>query len=80
MATTAGLEGSWMMSERVEEGWLIEMIGSNLWWTGTCWTANADEAVRFCRKRDAEQAAKAWGLKNAWTSDHMWIPKRGVSE
>lgn len=62
-----------------EFAWLIEADGS--YWNGKYpdkrgFTTNVDEAVRFCRRQDAD-AVKWWILEN-WafalkTTEHGWI-------
>jgi hypothetical protein len=67
----------------VDEGaWLVELpyAAGPRWWTGARewadasdkWTADANCAVRFSRKQDAEAVAKGLGGKS-FASEHMWI-------
>lgn len=63
-----------------ETGWLIEKNGVNIWWTGTCWTADSWQAIRFARQCDAEKAAKAFGLTDYWAGEHTWIGREHQDE
>lgn len=45
----------------MERGWLIEKLGDHVWWTGSHmapWSHNADNAVRFSRREDAQRVLK----------------------
>ena len=47
---------------KTELGWLIELqLPGRMavdWWAGSSWTPEAFDAIRFCRKADAEKALK----------------------
>lgn len=68
---------------RSETGWLIEQVigGRAVWWRaraecGRLWTVDANEAVRFSRKLDAERVIMARVdpfMSGAFATDHMWI-------
>jgi hypothetical protein len=79
--------------ERQAQGpaaWLIEHNDYRLghrWWRGSlepdwgveCWTMNANEAIRFSRKRDAEQAIIAFKITGfAKATEHVWIDAASV--
>ncbi len=65
-----------------ETGWLIErqLGGRAIWWraTPTCgrtWTTDANEAVRFARKEDAQKVMFTWSdpfFRGAIATEHMW--------
>lgn len=69
-----------------ESAWLIEnTIGScAVWWRATpscgrTFTTDANEAVRFPRKQDAEKVIRALAhsdpfMRGAKATDHMWCP------
>jgi len=46
-----------------ETGWLIEKDNIE-WWTGSGWTQDSYEAVRFARKEDAERVI--FGFPAIW--------------
>jgi len=69
----------------METAWLIEMPlksvgGPPVWWTGRYtghmtdpWTLDSLQAVRFCRKQDAEAVmAGTIRLKEAVATEHIW--------
>lgn len=74
----------------VESGWLIEIVmGGRAWWwmadngCGRQWTTDANEAIRFARKLDAERLIQRLGstrvdFRGAYATDHMWIPSGAV--
>lgn len=66
-----------------EQGWLIEQKfnGRGVWWRGILdsgrdWTTDANEAVRFARKIDAERVLRSGVMgvfwKGAAATDHLW--------
>ncbi|MGL4445714.1 MAG: hypothetical protein ACRCU1_18970 [Alsobacter sp.] len=63
----------------IESGWLIEIPGDHqrpLWWTGGGWTADADSAVRYARKVDAERVILHSGHEGAEAVEHQWVPAK----
>lgn len=63
-----------------ETGWMIELAGSQLWWTGRgvgeCGWGTAQEGIRFARKADGENVLAAFppDLRARCTvTDHMWV-------
>lgn len=79
-----------------EQGWLIEFPGPL--WLGYGWTGGkvstrglklvgADEAIRFCRKQDAEQMLEALragfpsgNYDRAIVTEHGWYPPRAAAK
>ena len=73
------------MVKSVETGWLIErqVAGRAVWWRGRegyDWTVESCEAVRFCRRQDAEAVVASvrsglrwWDDVEVTVTDHMWI-------
>lgn len=62
-----------------EAGWLVERQGLTgpLYWSGTVFTGDAGEALRFSRRVDAERAIERLSLSNAVAAEHMWpAPRR----
>jgi hypothetical protein len=67
----------------MKTGWLIEVFDYRerpLWWTASCWSGNefsydANEAVRFCRREDAERviAGKGWKPEKYRATEHRWL-------
>jgi hypothetical protein len=58
-----------------ETGWLIQKDNIE-WWTGSGWTQDSYEAVRFARKEDAERVI--FGFPAVWASnstatEHAWM-------
>lgn len=68
--------------------WLIELAdhtSAHRWWCGqspysddsgvTSWTVDANKAIRFSRKQDAELAMTAFGLfhPNHIVTEHSWV-------
>lgn len=59
----------------METGWLIEVssaMPTPIWWMGYRWTRNANEAVRFARKQDAQQVIDAFQMTGAVPLEHSW--------
>ncbi len=63
----------------MDTAWLIEINTKGspgaLWWGGGgCrhWVADANLAVRFCRKADAERVISMLGLNGAVALAHGW--------
>jgi hypothetical protein len=59
-----------------EVGWLIERKGEALWWTGSGFSADSLQAIRFARQVDAERMMKH--LRRAGdlvATEHEWIPR-----
>jgi hypothetical protein len=60
-----------------ELGWLIEThdrTARSWWWGGggyRHWVTDANLAVRFCRKADADRVISMLGL-DAEAAEHMW--------
>lgn len=76
---TAACRRARALIARVEAGeseiaWLVEQSFDDAphWWYGSDFTADANEAVRFCRKEDAEQVILERGLVDARATEHMW--------
>ncbi len=44
-------------SRAPESAWLIEMKSENKpsWWTGSGWSSDANDAIRFVRQQDADK-------------------------
>lgn len=67
------------LGEKLETAWLIEsrFTPGPSWWSGkgpAPWTRNANEAVRFVRRQDAEAAMDSLPDKHMiFVSEHMWI-------
>ena len=74
------------LRDREESAWLIELPieqsrqGCPVWFTGDWsapvhWTANANEAVRFCRREDSDRVILGREDKSelAISTSHMWI-------
>jgi len=66
------------VSGESETAWLIERTegGRAVWWTGSYWTTDSREAIRFARRIDAERAIPGW-LGGTWRSlaratEHVW--------
>lgn len=69
-----------------ETSWLLEVQlgGRAVWWRaradcGRTWTTDANEAIRFARKLDAERCRDALRnvdafMADAIATDHMWCP------
>ena len=59
---------------RNEVAWLIEMQidGQAMWWYGSGFIADANQAVRFSRKQDAWQVCIELGLVGTDAKEHMW--------
>lgn len=68
------------MSE--QSAWLIERnLPRPIWWSGfgrDAWTFNADAAVRFQRRVDAERIVEGFRL-DAFVSEHLWTEGRSAS-
>lgn len=65
-------ETAWLIESRISYG-----DGRPRWWMGTGnpapWTADSLEAVRFCRRRDAEAAmATLPDSHTCFVSEHEW--------
>jgi hypothetical protein len=54
--------------------WLIESIdnGKAYWWRGSDFTDDANEAVRFSRREDADQVILERGMDDSFSAEHMW--------
>lgn len=71
-----------------ETAWLVELRGEKpLWWSvvaenddGTEWTGDPAKALRFARKKDADDFIKDIGWTEAFASEHMWVAPRAVRE
>jgi hypothetical protein len=74
---------------RRETAWLIERNGrwyaagpaSRYEWqqalvTPDLWTADANKAIRFARKEDAETMIRFEGLQNTVATEHIWTDGR----
>jgi hypothetical protein len=62
-----------------ETGWLIEkkVDGSPMWLTSEWqfgWTDNSNNAIRFCRRSDAEQIASMFENDDIQVTEHCWMP------
>lgn len=62
-----------------ERAWLIEAqeISGPVWlevrgWSGFSWTGNANQAIRFCRREDAEQIGKLIETVDWKATEHLW--------
>jgi hypothetical protein len=61
-----------------ETGWLVELKGSEpMWWSldpadEPAWTKDANKALRFARKVDADTFILDAGWTEAFASEHMW--------
>ena len=59
---------AWLIEMRVEE------TGQTFWWDGVAFTVNANWAIRFSRREDAERIIKAAFLrKECFASEHCWL-------
>jgi hypothetical protein len=75
-----GTKGAEVMA--IEVGWLIETIlnGQPHWYDGYLWADNSFDAVRFCRRLDAEKIAdmlrRAHFFPNRefMVTEHSWHP------
>lgn len=61
----------------VETGWLIEDRKTISWlyvpeWSNFGWTHDPAEAVRFCRREDAEQVIKMIEEDDVIATEHQW--------
>ena len=69
-----------------DTAWLITntIAGRDVWWRahnecGRTWTTDANDAVRFARKEDAERVIGALRgvdgfMPDATATEHMWCP------
>lgn len=58
-----------------ETGWLIELPGTQgmpVWWTAAGWTKDSLQAVRFCRREDAERTARGLSHPCIAITEHVW--------
>lgn len=58
-----------------EVGWLIESKTPYypIWWAGNnCWTSISGSAIRFARKRDAEDIIRRYNLRDSIATEHSW--------
>ena len=62
------------MEHKEEFGWLIENDWNERpeWWRPLKWTTDANEAVRFARKEDAERVIREMLFANAHATEHIW--------
>lgn len=61
--------------QQPETAWLIEsrFTPAPSWWTGTGWSRDSLEAVRFSRSRDAEAATAALpDFHTCFVTEHQW--------
>lgn len=60
----------------IETGWVIEVGNSTpsnpLYWAGKHWSYIDSEAVRFCRKEDAEKVNQTLPGTNNRICEHQW--------
>lgn len=65
-------------SPSAEKAWLIEMSfdGKAHWWFGSDFIDDANQAVRFSRREDANQVILERGLVDAVPTEHIWIDER----
>lgn len=63
----------------MDTAWLIEIskpgVSGAVWWGGTGyrhWVVDANLAVRFCRKADADRVISMLGLNGAVALEHGW--------
>lgn len=59
-----------------EIGWLVEIpefYGGPVWWTGSDYTRESTEALRFARKQDAEKMIDAMGGGSMVATEHKWV-------
>lgn len=62
-----------------EYAWLIEDTKSLAWlyvqeWSNFGWTHDPIEAIRFCRREDAEQVIKMIEDDDVKATEHEWVP------
>lgn len=66
-------------TQREEAGWLVERNVPNtgpgaVWWTGTCWSADSWEALRFAREQDAIMYITSGNFaSHIRATEHRWI-------
>jgi hypothetical protein len=66
------------VAESFETGWLIERRNpSPEWlyvpdWFGFKWTSDSFQAIRFCRREDAEQIARMLENEDIHITEHQW--------
>lgn len=59
----------------IETGWLIERGPGPgpVWWAAGFWTNNANDAVRFSRRIDAERLVAFLGfVSTTFVTEHSW--------
>ena len=58
--------------------WLLELSNPTRWWTGTEWTPDANAALRFPSKWDADKYRHVMGYEGraneAVAVEHGWYP------
>jgi hypothetical protein len=61
-----------------EKGWMIEIQGKPVWWTGRNWLFSADpnDGIRFARREDGERILRNLvldGLREPCVvTEHLW--------
>lgn len=67
-----------MSKEETETGWLVEtkLNGRPVWWTGTFFSNDSIDGIRFAREQDAQQAIDhlipASMRDGCKATDHQW--------
>ena len=83
---TSGAATGWLIERGGEwyrafhTDWAVKQALDPTLWQRENWTKDANLALRFARREDAENLIRCWNLQKTTTTEHQWVGRALASE